>query len=136
MKKTALLILFVLAAMILGITAGASAESKGEYYEEIDDALCLVQDLLGRGDVEGMQEALGLLRGVVYRCARFLTVTGEYDARILNVISLATKATEMTSEEDQGWYFSRARIIASQVLLGRFPAELGCADGLCDDDHS
>lgn len=132
MKKTALLIMFVLAAMIFGITAGASAESKGEYYDEIDQALCLIQECLETQDPEGMQVALGMLRSAVYRCARFLTLSNEYDARILSVISLATRATEMTKVEDQGWYFSRARIIASEILLGRFPEELGCPDGVCD----
>ena len=132
MKKSVMLILVVLAAMLLGIVAGASAESKGEYFELIDDALFRIEKSMSLPDnTARVQSDLKNLRTHVYGAVRFMTKNGEYDARLLNVVSLATRATEMTKDEDIIWYLNAARRLAYEVLLGRdfdFSPPLGDAD--------
>lgn len=119
MKKSVLFIIVVLAAMLFGVVAGASAESKGEYFEMIDDALYRIEKSMSLGDNTRVQNDLKTLRSAVYGAARFMTKNGDYDARLLNVVSLATRATEMSKDEDIIWYLNAARRLAYEILIGR-----------------
>ncbi|MBR6090538.1 MAG: hypothetical protein IKP86_11430 [Anaerolineaceae bacterium] len=92
MKKSTILILFVLAAMILGITAAVSAESRTEYYGKIYEALTKLRYALQDSDKQAANTALGEVRTHVYAGMRYLAKIGAYDARAMAIVDNANKA--------------------------------------------
>ena len=92
MKKSTILILFVLAAMILGITAAVSAESKTEYYGKIYESLTKLSNALHDKDKPAANVALGEVRVNVYAGMRYLAASGQYDSRAMAIADNANKA--------------------------------------------
>lgn len=92
MKKTTLFILFVLAAMILGVAASASAESRHDYWGPIDAAIGKIEGALDQGKIADAQGYLGELRQAVYRGAAYLIKIGAYDPRVEDIVAFASKA--------------------------------------------
>ena len=74
-----------------------------------------IEKALKEGDTEEAEKLLKELRIKVYLCAKFLAANGEYDARIMQVISLVDKAID---EKDYTEFVEEARDVAGAVLLG------------------
>ena len=90
MKKSTIFVLLLLAAMLLGVTVAASAESKNDYWAQINVALNKLEAAIDTNTK--VNEAMTNLRTVVYAGSRYLTSIGEYDARVNEILNFANQA--------------------------------------------
>ena len=65
MKKSTILIIFVLAAMILGVVASASAVSTSKCYADGANAIDKIRVALDKGNKSGAEEGLAQLRNAL-----------------------------------------------------------------------
>ena len=93
MKKSTILIIFVLAAMILGVVASASASPYSDGVVAIDK----IRFALDNKNNDLANEGLAELRVAVYACMRELAAKGEYNPRLNDVITYAYQATSGAS---------------------------------------
>lgn len=115
MKKTAIIIVLLCALLFSVFAAASAADNKEDYYTEIDELLAKVEKALKEGNTEEAEKLLKELRIKVYLCAKFLAANGEYDARIMQVISLVDKAID---EKEYTDFIDEARDVTGAVLLG------------------
>lgn len=135
MKKSTV-VLFLLAVMILAVSAAASAQtvlptpidpdkdpyayaSKNDYYLIIENRLNLIRQAIAGNDMVKASEILAELRQIVYRCATYLARINEYDWRILNVSQYANEAFEEGA--DYSADLEKSRKLAYDILIGGIP---------------
>ncbi len=99
MKKSTIFVMLLLAAMLLGITMAASAESRGDHWASINVALEKLEGALDRGDRKAANSALADVRVRVYAGLRYLTSIQAYDARAMSIIEFATQAMNSNNYE-------------------------------------
>ena len=94
MKKSSIIILFVVAAMIfsLAATALAADKSKGDYYGDINFWLGELNKAMQSGNRARINECLAKLRVAVYNTLRYLASIGEYDSSLMGIIERANEA--------------------------------------------
>ena len=109
MKKSTIFVLLLLAAMLLGVTVAASAESKDDYWASINAALNKLEAAIGtKGDVNG---AMAELRSAVYAGSAYLVKAGIYDSRVNEIVryaDLATRSADYKYLLAQAHYFNDA----------------------------
>lgn len=121
-------VLFAAVSVVSAQTVENEEESKEYYYWLIDDLLTKIQECLMKGDRKMADYYLAELRQVVYRCAIFLAETNEYDVRIYDVLSQASKAFSYTDSETIIKIFSAANNISAEVLMGVLASEVDPLD--------
>ena len=97
MKKSTILIIFVLAAMILGVVASASAVSTSKCYADGANAIDKIRVALDKGNKSGAEEGLAQLRNAVYAAMAELAAKGEYTDELNNCLTYATQAVSGAS---------------------------------------
>ena len=97
MKKSTILIIFVLAAMILGVVASASAVSLSKCYADGANAIDKMRLALDKGDKEKAKVGLAELRSAVYAAMMELAARGEYTKELDACIDYATQAGDASN---------------------------------------
>ena len=97
MKKSTILIIFVLAAMILGVVASASAMSTNQAYADGANAIDKIRVALDKGNKSKAEEGLAELRTAVYGGMTALAAKGEYSDELNNCLNYATQAVNGAS---------------------------------------
>ena len=92
MKKSTILIIFVLAAMILGVVASASAVSLSKCYADGANAIDKIRVALDKGDKSKAEAGLAELRTAVYAAMMELAAKGGYTTELDRCLNLATQA--------------------------------------------
>jgi len=115
MKKTNLFILFVLAAMILGIAASASAASLSDFWGPIDSALGKIEGALDAGNIAAAQGFMTELRNAVYAGEAFMVKNNCYDPRVEGIITYANQAI---GSADHSYLIAQAAAI-NNATFGR-----------------
>ena len=101
----------------------ADPKSKAEYYYAINGLLTKLQEAILKGDSDEVAKLLKELREMIYKCATFLTSIGEYDARIMEVLSLAEGAAEEgKTKEEVTTQIEKADKLAWEILMATKPA--------------
>jgi len=106
MKKSTVVILLVVAAMLMGVvTSAMAAKSRSDYYADIHVCIENLRSAINRGDAAAIKKALTELRLAVYAAMTYLASIGEYDSRLLEVIQKANDAVtkhdvELITEAD------------------------------------
>ena len=116
MKKIAIILTLACVLFFVAVSVSSAADTKEEYYREIESILLKIEENLMKGDRVEAQKWASELRACVYRCARFLAQINEYDSRIMMVINLAEQAFK---GNDVHYYIIGARDTAALVLLGK-----------------
>ncbi len=93
MKKSTILIIFVLAAMILGVAASASASAWSEGKVAIEK----IRFALDKNNRDLANEGLGELRVAVYAGMKELAAKGEYSPRLNDALTFANQAVSGAS---------------------------------------
>ncbi len=92
MKKSAIFVLLLVAAMILGVTAAASAASKADHWANINSALDELGAAIDQGNSKAANKALENVRTAVYNALKYLASINEYSAEVFKIIEIAQGA--------------------------------------------
>ena len=114
MKKLLCIGLLALAVGLL-LCGAALAESKAEYYQQIDAGLDSLQSALASGDSNAANAALTQVRNAVYAGASYLSQIGEYNSNTMQIVSSASEAINHKSD-DYEYYLDQARAYNMQVF--------------------
>ena len=110
MKKSTVFVLFLLAAMLLGITMAASAEDKGTHWANINVALNNLEAAISRN--QNVSSALGEVRSAVYAGIKYLVSIQANDPRAMEIIRYADEAVSNKKDAKylliQAHYFNNA----------------------------
>ena len=115
--KKAIIVVFCLSVALFAITAVVSAaETKEEYYNEINELLMKIRAALASGDMDEARRLLGLLREKVYECGTYLVLHNEYDPQLLDIINKINEAIESKNYEA---LIESADELAAEILLDK-----------------
>ena len=102
MKKSTIIVFLLLIAVMLGVTAVVSADSKENHYASVKVALETLYGALDRGDKSAAEKALMNVSTAVYDGMRYLASVNEYDPRAMEIINNASLAM---NKDNFDYYF-------------------------------
>lgn len=118
MKKTTIFVLLLVASMILGVTAAATAASRADFWAPINQALNKLQAAVEKGDNKARDIALTEVKNNVYNGMRYLASVNAYDPRALQIIDYANKFTETKDIYDLAQAHAFNNLVFGADLMG------------------